>query len=81
MKILIRFSTIIMLFLCLSISYAQENIDNRFMDENDEMEYEQNIVQASSPETETHEQSVYDVDMRPYVAFKYTSNKTKIERK
>ncbi len=36
---------------------------------------------SSLPETETREKSEYNVDMRPYVDFKYVSQKTRIERK
>ena len=81
MKNFIRLSVIVMFFLCISICYAQSHLDSEFMDEEDEMNYEHNSVQTSVPETETRERSEYDVDMRPYVAFKYTSQKTKIERK
>lgn len=66
---------------CLSISYASANLDSEFITDEDEIDYEHSSVQTSLPETETREKSEYDVDMRPYVAFKYTSQKTKIERK
>lgn len=69
-----------MFLLCISISYAQSNLDIEFMDE-DEMDYEHNSVQTSTPETETRERSEYNIDARPYVDFKYVSQKTKIERK
>ena len=66
---------------CLSISYASVNLSGEYVTDEDEIDYENSVVQTSSPEIETHEKSEYDVDMRPYVAFKYTSSKTKIERK
>jgi hypothetical protein len=65
----------------LSIAYASVNLNGEFQDEEDAYDYENSSVQTSLPETETREKSEYDVDMRPYVAFKYTSQKTKIERK
>lgn len=66
---------------CLSISYASVNLSGDYEGEDDEYDYESYSVQTSLPETETREKSEYNVDMKPYVAFKYTSQKTKIERK
>ena len=81
MKNLLKFSVLFMSCVCLSIAYASVNLNGEFVGEEDEYDYESSSVQTSLPETETHEKSEYDVDMRPYVAFKYTSSKTKIERK
>jgi hypothetical protein len=81
MKIYVKYLVIFMACICLSISYASVNLDNELITDEDDLDYEQSTVQTSMPETETREKSEYDVDMRPYVAFKYTSSKTKIERK
>jgi hypothetical protein len=81
MKYLMKLSVIFMTCVCLSITYASVNLDNEFISDDDEVDYESSSVQTSLPETETREKSEYDVDMRPYVAFKYTSSRTKIERK
>ncbi len=81
MKHFIKLSVIFMACVCLSIAYASVNLNGEFIGEEDEYDYESSSVQTSLPETETREKSEYDVDMRPYVAFKYTSQKTKIERK
>lgn len=81
MKNLLKFSVILMACICLSISYASVNLSGEYVTDEDEYDYENSSVQTSLPETETREKSEYDVDMRPYVAFKYTSSKTKIERK
>jgi hypothetical protein len=81
MKIFIKGLVIFMACVCLSISYASVNLSGEYVGEEDEYDYEDSSVQTSLPETETREKSEYDVDMRPYVAFKYTSQKTKIERK
>jgi hypothetical protein len=80
MKTLIRLFIVVTIFLNLSICYAQTNLENEIMDE-DEIDYDSNSVQTSSPQIETHDESSYNVDMRPYVTFHYTSNKTRIERK
>lgn len=81
MKIFIRFAVIFMACVCLSLSYASVNLSGEYIADDDEIDYESSSVQTALPETETREKSEYDVDMRPYVAFKYTSSKTKIERK
>lgn len=81
MKNFLRFSVVLMACICLSISYASVNLSGEYVGDEDEYDYDGSVVQTSSPEVETREKSTYDVDMRPYVAFKYTSSKTKIERK
>lgn len=80
MKNLIRFSIIVFLCLNLSICYAENTLDSEIMDE-DEINYEDNSIQTSSPSVETREESSYNVDMRPYVTFHYTTNKSRIEKK
>ena len=82
MKTLFKVLLTFVAFLFFTACYAG-NLDIEYTEDND-IDYESSSVQTSAEEnddrTEVREESEYDVDVRPYVTFKYTSSKTTIKK-
>lgn len=86
MKTFIKLVLIAIPIMSINLSYASDiNVDPEFMDD-DSVDYNSPSVQTSSSDEEndsieTRERSEYNIDMRPYVNFRYVSSRTRIEHK
>ncbi len=85
MKKILSFILVTVLFMFVQVSYANVSVDPEFMEE-DSVDDDSTSVQTSvndeeNDSIETRERSEYNVDMRPYVNFRYVSSKTTIEHK